>query len=437
MRKYRKYIALCLLGGLLLCLLGGCAPEPDVPVEDLPVLRVYIPMNMETFCTMEILRDSAFVRKVAQEMGYELELHKLPGNMDYNEVALLDFSGILLTDDPSWVVPLAKSRKLMTISSEMKDFEYGQYNQNMYGYVLDDPSCEPESMVILANREALQQTGKLEIPFTPESVYDLLAELKENYRIPLAVSGMPTEAGFAPLLALFDIAPSGGREMYVEDGEVIYDKISDSASDYLRYIQRLYADALIPGEVVELTQYSCAKMIAQNVAAMAVFTDPFYVDLAQEYAKEQNCTLVRVEIPVEAEQLHSGIFSRVVGYVSKDGPTEPEAMVFFRLLQQQLDLRSGETQDNAGEMIPEYQLFSCADIRQAKQDPREVCPVYVYWLYQKEYLDMTYLDGTYCKILLGEADVHVLKTSADAWMEDGKLVNLIAGKYWAQTHKGG
>ena len=437
MRKNNKIMAVLLTVALLMSLMVGCGQETQKSSENLPVLTVYIPSNLAKSSTMAVLEDPAFVQMVAQNLHYKLQIHALPAQMDYNEVALLDFNGILLTDDPAWVVPLAECRKLQTLSAVMDQYEYGQYNNNMYGYVLDDPSCRPESIVILANREALQKAGKSQMAFTPESVHELLVMLKENYRIPLAVSGMPTDASFAPLLALFDMVPSGGREMYVKDGEVIYDKISDSASDYLSYIQTLYAEGLIPEDVVELTQYSCAKLIAQNAAAMAVFTDKTYVEIALQYADELNRQLVYVELPVREQLIETGIFSRMVGYVSKGSITDQEAVAFFELLQQHVTKRPYEKQEISADRIGQYALFKQYDTSDVKQDPREICPMYVFWLYQKECLDMTYLDGTYCKILLGEADVREIKTSAEMWLADSGLLNLIAGKYWAHTRKSG
>lgn len=437
MKKYNRIMAVLLTVALIVCLMLGCTQKTPETGGNLPVLTVHIPSNLEKSATMAVLRDPAFVRLVEQNLHYKLEIHVLPAEMDYNEVALLDFNGILLTDDPAWVVPLVESRKLVTLPAVLDHYEYGQYNNNMYGYVLDDPSCKPQSIVVLANREALQDVQVSQMAFTPENVYNLLADLKKDYRIPLAVSGMPTDGCFAPLLALFDMAPSGGREMYVEDGEVVYDKISGSAEDYLRYIQTLYTEGLIPGDVVELTQYSCAKLIAQNAAAMAVFTDQTYVKLALQYAAEHDRQLVYVEIPIDDSLLQTGIFSRMVGYVSKSSISEQQAVTFFELLQQQIALQPGKNQGVNIDRIGQYALFKKADRTTVRQDPREACPVYVYWLYQKEYLDMTYLDGIYCKILLGEADVLELQTSSESWLLDSGLLNLIAGKYWAQTHKGG
>lgn len=437
MKKYQRLTALSLAAVLVLCLLSGCAGEMNGPAEDVPVLTVYIPSDLEDSCTMQALNDTAFLRRIEETLGYRLVLHMLPAGMDYNEVALLDFTGILLSDDPAWVVPLAENRKLQTLTAQMENAEYGQYNNSLYGYVLDDPNCASESIIVLANLEALNKVGSTQIPYTPDAVHALLEQLKQNYRVPLAVSGMPTDAGFAPLLALFGIAPSGGREMYVEGSEVVYDKLSDAAGEYLRYIQTLYAEGLIPSDALELTEFSCAKMIAQNAAAMAVFTEDTYVNLALDYAKEQNRQLVCIEIPVKEQQLQTGIFSRMVGYVSKNSITDQEATVFFELLQQRIDLCSADEQKANVDKIGQYSLFRHYDTAQIRQDPREICPMYVYWLYQKEYLDMTYLDGIYCKILLGEADVLELRTSSDAWLADSGLLNLIAGKYWAQTHKNG
>jgi len=430
MRKIRKWIA-ALLAAVCLTVLTGCGQEEKVQETPAPMLTVYIPMDLENTCTVLALSDPQFAAKVEQTLGYRLDLQMLPSNMDYNEVALLDVSGILLTDDPAWVVPLAESRKIVAIDVKMEDFEYGQYNNSTYGYVLEDPSCGPRDVTILANLEAFRTLDISRVAFTPENVYDILLELKNHYRVPLAVSGMPTDAGFAPLLALFDMAPSGGREMYMDGRSVIYDKLSGAAGDYLSYLRKLYEQGLIPPDALELTEYSCAKLIAQNAAAMAVFTDEIYVSRAIEYARENNRELVTVTIPVAKEWLQTGIFSRVVGYVGKNTVSQKEAAAFFQMLQQAIrDIESGQS-SGAADKLGQYILFTDYSRSEIRPDPREANTVYVYWLYQKEYLDLTYLDSVYCKILLGEGKLEELDAAARAWQEDSNLLGLIEGKYWA------
>ena len=369
-------IAVCLLAGLT-----GCGRPAETKTERLPALTVYITMDLEKTATFRTLRDPAFSRQVEEELGLRLEVQMLPADMDYNEVALLDVSGILLTDDPGWVVPLAESRKIISLGDTGQDEAYGLYNNSTYGYVLEDPSCAPRTPVILANLEALRSLGISRAEFTPENVYAILTQLKQHYRVPLAVSGMPTDAGFAPLLALFGLAPSGGREMYVEGGSVVYDKLSDDAGSYLEYISLLYAEGLIPVDALELTEYSCAKMIAQNAAAMAVFTDETSISRAIAYAGENDRELVTVSIPVPEAELQTGIYSRVVSYVGKNAVSREEALDFLELLQEAVLTAEPSSGAALTDRLGQYRLFSGAAQEPARQDPREVSPMYVYWLY--------------------------------------------------------
>lgn len=418
----------------VLCLtaaLTGCGDAAVVRSPEVPALTVYIPMDLEKTSAFRALRDPLFARQVEETLGLRLDVRALPADMDYNEVALLDVSGILLTDDPAWVVPLAESRKITAIDAVSREPGYGQYNNSAYGYVLEDPSCAPRTPVILANLEALRSLGISRTEFTPENVYEILAELKVRYRVPLAVSGMPTDAGFAPLLALFGLAPSGGREMYIEGGSVVYDKLSEDAEDYLEYVSTLYAEGLIPVDALELTEYGCAKLIAQNAAAMAVFTDETAISRAIAYAKENDRELVTVSLPVPEAELQTGIFSRVVGYVGKDALSREDALAFFGLLQEAVLAMEPAAQDLLTDRLGQYKLFFGYAWEEARQDPREVSPMYVYWLYQKENLDTAYLDTAYCKILFGEAAPEDLEAAAKGWQEDSNLLGLIGGRYWA------
>lgn len=434
MRKSWKNCLLLLLVFCMTMSLAGCGETDSADSEELPVLTVYAPSQMDDTITLALLRSESFAQQVERTLGMQLELHMLPSELDYNEVALLDFSGILLTDDPSWLVPLAENRRLerLSVNQEMKEREYGQYNNTQYGYVLEDPSCTVDSVVILANLQALRNMDNSQIHFTPEGILEFLRELKENFRIPLAVSGMPTGAGFTPLLTLFDMAPSGGREMQIEGNAVEYDKLSDRATDYLEYISLLYSEGLISADTMELSEYSCATLIAQNAAAIAVFTDEIYVELALQYAKEVNRELVSITLPVPNANIETGIFRRIVGYLSKDCADQDAAISFLDLLQCAVSEQTYQS-ENVLFGVGKYNLFSLPNVRLAKQDPREICSMYVYWLYQKEYLDMTYLDSAYSKIMLGEMAISEFATAAQSWMDDSSLLNMIAGKYWMET----
>ena len=431
MKRSLERIGAVLTALCLLLALSGCGRVGTMAAPELPVLTVQVPMDLERTSTFRALSDPQFARQV-EELGYRLDLQMLPSDMDYNEVALLDIPGLLLTEDPAWVVPLAESRKILSINAETPEQGYGQYNNSTYGYVLEDPSWEPRNVVVLANLEALRSLSISKTEFTPERMYEILTELKDRYRIPLAVSGMPTDAGFAPLLALFDMAPSGGREMYMDGEAVVYDKLSEDAGAYLDYISRLYAEGLIPADALELTEYSCAKLIAQNAAAMAVFTDEVCISRAIEYARENGRELVTVTLPVPEANLETGIFSRIVGYVGRGEIPREDAAAFFDLLQQAVREQPSERRDSRTEMLGRYRIFSGYAQRPVREDPREVSAVYVYWLYQKENLDTAYLDGTYCKILFGEAEAEQLEEAARAWQEDSNLLGLIGGRYW--TH---
>ena len=115
-RAFRKITALlttlCLVAGLT-----ACGRPAEAKTEQLPVLTVHITMDLERTATFRTLRDPAFSRQVEEGLGLRLDVRTLPADMDYNEVALLDVSGILLTDDPAWVVPLAESRKIVSMGA--------------------------------------------------------------------------------------------------------------------------------------------------------------------------------------------------------------------------------------------------------------------------------------------------------------------------------
>jgi len=221
--------------------------------------------------------------------------------------------------------------------------------------------------------------------------------------------------------------------MYMDGQDVVYDKLSGDALDYLDYISTLYAEGLIPGDALELTEYSCAKLLAQNAAAMAVFTDEVCISRAIAYARENDRELVTVSVPVPEGALQTGIFSRVVGYVGRGSVEREEAVAFFTLLQEAVSAMASDAQGDEPSRLSQYRLFSHYGQQKPRQDPREVSAMYVYWLYLKENLDATYLDGIYCKILFGEAAPEELDTAAQAWREDSNLLGLIGGRYWAHV----
>jgi hypothetical protein len=260
--------------------------------------------------------------------------------------------------------------------------------------------------------------GLENIPFTADSMLYALQKLSDLYQIPLFVYGSPAKEGFSVLLELFEISPMGGREFYVEDGKVKFDKISDKAENYLVYVNQIYQKGYIPSDFLVLSEYSGIGMLAHGKSAMAVFPSMEIAQEAIQTAEKMGRQVALTELPVDHSCTETNIYARLTGLISWDYPDAETAKRFLAELQSVL--KEINKEENIDVPVERYPLFSNTGAYRRKAfDPVEVTLPDIRRLYEKHFLDINYINPYFSRIATGDLPLMSISEMREHWLTRG------------------
>ena len=387
------------LGGLLalLLLLTACAPVPEV-LSERPEITITVVRGRYPYAPAELLLDDGFRASLEERFGVTIVLQEIWDIGDLDESVDISFTGGLITNDCYWMISMASGFQLDRMAPELEILEpqFGRLGSSTYSYVFSDPSAPGTEPVLVADMERIREAGISRVPYTEEGVYDLLVTLSESTEVPLAVYGSPAGEGFACLLGLFGLAPTGGREYYLEDGEIRFDKISDRAEQYLRFAGRLYSEGLIGADCVNLNEYACRNLFLSGKAAMAVFPNEGAAADVIVSAREKGIDAVAVTVPAAVGSLQTDTYDRPIGLISYNYPHSRELLQIYGALQTRIMEGGLEEQDP----LSRVRLFVSQSPGRS-HDPVEKLIPELSTFYEKRLLDSTVIGPYYARLLTG------------------------------------
>ncbi len=441
-------IILLLFFNTAACIPSGQTENP-IEEESLPVLNVYITENVKRYTAVRALQDESVRSRLEDLLQVNIKLIDFFLVDGEDNVSEITFQGVMLTDDPKWILPLVERSQLMDLGRNLSETlnKLGQYRGKQYGYIFADSYTGRIHPVLVVVPEALRKLDLVNIPFTADSMSDALEKLSEFYKVPLVVYGSPAQEGFSVLLELFEISPTGGREFYVEDGQVKFDKISDKAEDYLIYVNQMYQNGYIPSDCLILSKYSGIEMLTYGKSAMAVFPN---MDIAQEAirsAEKMGRKVALAELPVDASCTETNVYAYLTGLISADYENPELAKRFLVELQRVSKELQEEFQIEEKLTLSEelYPLFSdTGSYRRNAFDPVEVCLPDIRRLYEKHILDTDYVDSYFSRLATGVLPLSHITEMREQWlMAHGEeyshstsgrdLMKLFNSWYFAQT----
>ena len=405
-----KKIIICLLACLLL--LSGCTGRNPTGEETLPRIPITVVCGKEPYAAEQVIRDPDFLAALEAELGIRIQLETVYDLEPFEEDVEISFTGGLITGNCLWMIPLSSGYKMAKLeeTASSPQSPYGRLGASTYGYVFTQPGGTGSEPVLLANLDILESAGVDSVPYTPEGMRTLLQALGESCEVPLAVYGTPSEKGFAPLLGLFGIAPAGGREFNLENGEITFDKIGENARDYLTYANGLYEEKLIPEDCVILNEYAARNLFLDGKAALAVFPNAAAGQDALALAGERGFRAGAVGLPVSEGKLETGVYNRSVGLISFATPYAREILAVYTAVEAAIAERAAEEIPALSEVslfygrVPVY------------TDPLEPLIPEVSTLYKKHLLDWTVVCPYYAQILTGARIPEGFDDMKDSWL---------------------
>lgn len=401
---------------LTLCLLFvSCSKNVNKAPSDeaaIPAIDVYVCAGMERYPAIKALLDAESLDEIEGALGYSIELHVFDSETNSIDIASSGFDGILLVDDPAYTVRLSNAKAVDKLKSLDVNRNFGTNNGEQYGYVFSGfPGRTP---ILLVNVDAFESNGIKEIPFTMDALYDALKELQTYYQVPLALCGNPIEAGYFVIQQLYGLSPLGGMEFSVsENGDIIYDKLSQKGSAYLEGVRKLFSESLIPSDMLILNEYGVMKMLLNNVSAAAVFTDMTYALETVQRMEAQGRHVAVVKLPVDESKIEFDIYKQLLGFVSKGYEHSSVAMDFFMILD---EVSSRYEFDVSTEGLEQYELFSNENVRTEVASEFLGDSFYAMILYYKSELDLRFLIPYYSRIASCDYDLSRFDEMVDTWM---------------------
>ena len=391
----RKHFAAGLLA--LLLLLTACAPVPEESPRR-PEITVTVVRGNHPYGPEELLLDDGFRSALEDRLDVTIVLEEVWDISLFDESVDISFTGGLITNDCYWMIAMASGFQLEKLSSDVELLEpqFGRMGSSTYGYVFSEPGQQGTEPVLVADMGKLRDAGLGQIPYTEEGVYSLLLTLSEACEVPLAVYGSPAGGGFGCLLGLYGLAPTGGREYYLEDGEIRFDKISDQAEQYLRFVSRLYSEGLIASDCVSMNEYACRNLFLSGKTALAMFPNGSCAADVVAEARGRGIDAVAVDIPAPEGSLRTDTYARPIGLISYDHPYTRELLQIYGAIQAEL-LKEERPEE---ELLCRASLFA-PSAAGACYDPVEELMPELSTFYEKRLLDAAVIEPYYARLLTG------------------------------------
>lgn len=420
--KHKRSIVISCIGWVLLCalLFSACTvPEEEATDTQAPaVLKVYLSETAYGYSAVRYLLEEEHRQELETELDCEIELIPYTTDGNSEDIRNLPMDGVILTDDPMEITILAnetdlKRLDMQTLWTQEGDSLFGRIGGWQYAYVYTTESENVSQAVLLVLPELLEKAGIKEVSYTPEGVEKMLEDVYQYVR-PLAIYGTPNEGSFAPLMGLFDLSPTGGREFFREGVQVCYDKFSDSGKAYLGWLKELYTRELLPKDFLQLSEYSMIDMLAGGRYAMAVMTEEACIAETIRRCEEQGREIAVAELPVSAESQQWNIYRRLLGGVMSDCPTFDAGVSFLRLLHERTEHLEKTESPSAADALKRYPLFSQKSVRTLREDPVDRCTFDANLQYEKLLIDKYVVRDYYSRLVVGDLALDAFDDMADS-----------------------
>lgn len=408
----KKRIMCCLLA-LVLTALTACAAPDSKESGQVPLVQITVVCGKQPYAASELIQDETFRSGLEKDLGIRIAVEVARDIGPFDDAAEISFTGGLITDNCLWMIPMGSGYQLEKLNdmTGVLEPQFGRIGSTTYGYVFSDPHNAGTEPVLVADLNIIRETGIDRVPYTREGFHELLVALSAWCEVPLAVYGNPSGEGFGVLLGIFGLAPSGGREYVLEDGEIRFDKISDQAEAYLCYAAQLYTQGLISPDCVSMNEYACRNLFLSGKSALAMFPNMAAAQDTVALAREQGMDAVVVTIPAPEGKLETGIYNRPIGLISYDYPYSRELQEVYEALHSGI-LKMEQSDEN---LLPQYRMF-IAETTQAPSDPVEELLPEILILYQKHLMDQTVIQPYYARLLTGSLPVEFFPEMKDEWL---------------------
>lgn len=427
MKGNRGCILLCLI--LALSALIGCAPvqaEEQIQ-ETTSTLYVYLSEKTQDYSAVGYLLEEGNRQDMEEILDCSLEIIPYDPRDIFDTVLSLPTDGVILTEDPLEIAALAYDGALKELDkrglwTEERESLFGRVGGRQYAYVYTDKPSKTSTAVLLVLPDLLEAAGIQEEAYTPEGVLEAFEKLPA-YVHPLALSGSPTEGGFAPLMGLFDLVPSGGREFYREGESVYYDKFSSRGERYLRYLQQLYEKSYLPEDFLLLSEYSLIDMLSSGRYAMAVLTQESCIAETIRRCQENGLRVAIAELPIAQQRQEWNIYHRLLGAVMSDCTEKELAVSFLQLLHEKTKDLTEEPHTSAADDLERYPLFCQDGLKAVSEDPVEQCTYDARMQYEKALIDLYVVKTYYSRMAVGD-----MALSEFGDMKENSLMGLLSGR---------
>lgn len=427
MKGNRGCILLCLV--LVLSALVCCTPEQEEEKiqQTVPTLRVYVSAQAKEYSAIEYLLSSENRQEMEQALGCTLDIQVYSPQDDLDGVLKLSTDGVILTEDPLEVATLAYDGALKELDkrilwTEERESLFGRVGGRQYACVYTTEPHRTASAVLLVLPDLLEKAGIRDEAYTPEGVLAAFKKLP-SYIHPMAVGGTPTEGNFIPLMGIFDIAPTGGREFYMEGETVCFDKFSSRGESYLRYLQQLYSEGYLPEDFLLLSEYSLIDMLSSGRYAMAVLTEESCIAETIRQCQENGLRAAVAELPIAREKQEWNIYHRLLGAVMSDCTEKELAISFLQLLHEKTKDLTEKSSTSAADALERYPLFSQENLKIRSTDPVEQCTYDARMQYEKALIDRYVVKTYYCRMAVGDLPLSEFK-----YMRENSLMGLLSGR---------
>ena len=408
-KVFCRFAVLCLVLVLLGC--NGNHPKEE---SALPEVSITVVREKNAYAPSSLLLDPDYCRQLEEKLSIRLQIQEVSYTEPFREDVEITFTGGLVTSNCLWMIPKISGYQLekMNKSVGMKDPQYGRLGTIQYSYVFSDPYAVLDNPVLVANMDILETAGFTSVGYTPEDFYQALSGISSSCEVPLTVYGSPCEEGFAVLLGLYGLAPTGGHEFNLIRDSFQFDKVSDQAEDYLTYIRKLYVEGLIPEDCIILNEYAARKLFLARKTAFAMF--PGYANAEDVIRLAQNAGIhaAVIPIPVPEGKLDSEVYNRPIGLVSFNYPyTDQLVSVYEELERNCLELEKNSFHSD----LPEMRFFEKEEDESYMDPLRNLIPE-VGTLYNKHLMDQMVVFPYYTKILTGALPVDSFREMKAKWL---------------------
>ncbi|MBQ6479549.1 MAG: hypothetical protein IJI45_00395 [Anaerolineaceae bacterium] len=416
MKKRFLIILFCLI-----LLIPGCTGNQKKENDTLPEVAITVIRGKEDYTPGSLLLDSGFCTELEEKLGIKMQISVVSYTEPFREDVEVTFTGGLITPNCLWMVPMSSGYQLEKLnkSAGMKEPQYGRLGTTQYSYVFSDPDSDKNDPILIANLEFLEAAGVSLTDYTPEGLYHLLLALSQYCDTPLSVYGAPSEEGFSVLLNLFGLAPTGGREFYLDRDSFQFDKVSDKAREYLTYVRKLYLEKLIPEDCMIMNEYAARKQFLSRRTGLSAFPSTSNAADTIALAEKAGIRAAVIPIPSSSGKLASAVYNHPIGLISFNYPYVQQLLSVYEELEKACSEQIVSVRES---MLPEETLFVGRDTESYSDLLRNLIPE-IGTLYNKHLMDQMIITPYYTKVLTGAVSIDSFDEMRSRWFNDYVQIN--------------